>query len=122
GNGADVALGGSGDDSIVVGGSDASRDIVVGDNGSASFDAAGVLVAISTLVPGTGGNDDILVGDGADVGFGGVGSDYISVTRGTGVAVTGDTGDDVLVGDNGSATFVNGVLAAIQTSEASIGN
>jgi len=61
-------------DSILVGEAFSARDIVVGDNGTASFDVAGVLVSISTLVPATGGDDDILVGDGADVVFGGAGA------------------------------------------------
>jgi len=80
-----------------------------------------VLVSIGTLVPATGGDDDIFVGDGADVVFGGVGADYINVDRASGEASTGDQGNDVLVGDNGSATFTNGVIGQIQTSSPAIG-
>jgi len=41
-------------------------------------------------------------------------ADYINVDRASGEASTGDQGNDVLVGDNGSATFTNGVIGQIQ--------
>jgi len=91
GNGADVILGGSGADIIDAAGSDVARDVVVGDNGVANFDASGVLVSISTTIPATGGNDDIQVGDGNNVVLGGAGTDTI----------WSGSGRDVIVGDNG---------------------
>ena len=126
-DGSDVVLGGSGNDFIDAG-TDTSRDIVVGDNGFALFDlvdiGAGlqsVLSEISTTVPATGGDDDILVGNGDDVVLGGIGVDYISIDRATELPVGVDSGDDVFVGDNGSALFDTttgaSLLIEIRTSD-----
>ena len=103
-NGSDIVLGGSGSDDIDAG-TDASRDIVVGDNGAATFDADGVLSLINTTDPTDGGSDEILVGDGDDYVIGGVGDDFINVDRETGAQVGTDSGNDVILGDNGSALF-----------------
>ena len=100
-DGSDIVFGGSGGDTIDAGLSN-HGDIVVGDNGIANFTATGELVDIATTVPATGGDDDITVGDGDDIVLGGVGSDAIDVDRETGALITGDTGDDVVVADNGS--------------------
>ena len=124
-NGSDIVFGGSGGDTIDAGLSN-HGDIVVGDNGIANFTAAGELADIATTVPATGGDDDITVGDGDDIVLGGVGSDAIDVDRATGALIPGDTGDDVVVGDNGRATFFTGddqqTLTRIETTDPTIGD
>ena len=102
--GSDVVLGGSGGDRIDAG-TDLGNDIVVGDQGTASFNAEGILISITTLYPDLGGDDQIVVGDGDDVVLGGFGSDHINVDPGTGQPVGIDSGRDVIVGDNGVALF-----------------
>jgi len=120
GNGPDVVLGGAYDDKIIAGLDDAD-DVVLGDDGLAIFTADGVLVRIETLAPDLGGTDEILVGQGDDVAFGGGQTDYINVDPITLANISDDTGNDVLVGDNGQAIFdaVNGksVLREIRTSD-----
>jgi Ca2+-binding RTX toxin-like protein len=103
-NGSDVVLGGSGAD-VIDAGTDSGRDIVVGDNGQALFDLHGVLREIRTTIPATGGDDIILVGDGDDVVLGGVGTDYINVNPATLLPIDTDSGDDVIIGDNGFVLF-----------------
>jgi len=77
------------------------------------FDTAIVLIEIRTSAPGSGGADEILVGDGPDVVLGGTGGDLINFTvnaQGDKVPVGTDSGDDLIVGDNGFVLFdaVNG--------------
>ena len=125
GNGPDVVLGGSGSDDIEAG-LDGARDIVVGDNGRALFDATGPLVNIQTTVPDIGGDDDILVGDGDDVVLGGFGSDFVNAARPGAERRGVDTGRDVMVGDNGEANFdaVGGasVLRRVETTDPALGD
>jgi Ca2+-binding RTX toxin-like protein len=76
-------------------------------------------------VPDTGGDDVILTGDGDDVVLGGVGTDYVNMTidpiTGDPVPVGTDTGDDVIVGDNGLAVFDttsgSSILTDIETTD-----
>ena len=110
GDGSDVVLGGSGNDDIDAG-SDSGRDIVLGDNGTALFDLVtvdletlSVLREVRTADPEQGGSDFVRAGDGDDVVLGGSGADYLSVDR-NGVKLDVDTGDDVILGDNGWAQF-----------------
>ena len=117
GNGPDVVLGGSGNDTIetftdavVLGGIDA--DIVLGDNGFADFTTAGVLIRIETTDPGIGGADIITTGNGPDVIMGGTAGDDI----------TSSIGDDIILGDNGEAEFTAaGVLIRIESTVPTIG-
>src|SRR5690606_7035058 len=115
-------------------GTDGSRDVVVGDDGFALFDADEVLVEIRTLLPAANaqgvvpvlpGDDDIVVGDGDDFVLGGVGSDYINVRRSDGASLGTDSGKDVIIGDNGYALFdAHGgasVLREIRTTDPAIG-
>ena len=57
--------------------------------------------------------------------LGGFGEDAIDVDRLTGVLIPGDTGDDVVIGDNGVATFFTGddqqILTRIETTDPTIG-
>ncbi|MCP4887379.1 MAG: hypothetical protein GY904_12290, partial [Planctomycetaceae bacterium] len=123
--GFDVVLGGDGGDRIDAG-LGAERDVVVGDNGYALFDATEVLLDIRTTNPSVGGDDDILVGDGDDFVLGGFGSDYINVDRTTGNAIGDDSGKDIFIGDNGYAIFdaVGGksLVRQIHTTELNIGD
>ena len=96
GGGSDVVLGGADSDQIDAG-SDQADDIVVGDQGQAQFSTNGLLTSISTTDPGQGGDDSIQVGDGNDVVLGGIGDDEINAGA--------DNGRDIVVGDNGIATF-----------------
>ncbi|MEW6155800.1 MAG: calcium-binding protein [Verrucomicrobiota bacterium] len=107
GNGENVALGGFGNDRITAA---AGTAVLAGDNGSADFDA-GVLVTMTTTDPGIAGADDITGGALRKVIFGGSGEDRI----------TTNSGNDVVLGDNGVAGFINGVLRTIETIDESIG-
>ena len=130
-DGSDVVFGGSGGDDIDAG-TDTGRDVVVGDHGVANFDADGQLLNIATTVPAEGGDDLILVGDGDDVVLGGFGTDYINFQRPANagdplVPVGADSGNDVIVGDNGSATFViattgERILTHVETAHAESGS
>ncbi len=63
-------------------GTDTSRDIVLGDNGQASFTNDGDHEHLHHD-PTIGGDDDILVGNGDDIVMGGAGSDAIDMDRTT---------------------------------------
>ncbi len=119
-NGPDVVLGGFGKDSVEAG-TDTSRDIVLGDNGQATFTSDGRIINIFTTDPDIGSDDDIFVGDGDDIVMGGVGNDAIDVDRLTLLPVGSDTGNDIMLGDNGSATFFTDdgaqVLVEIKTTD-----
>ncbi|WP_236960944.1 beta strand repeat-containing protein [Methylobacterium durans] len=108
GNGDSVVLGGSGNDTIQAG---TGRSVVLGDNGRADFDAAGRVTQAVTTAPNAGGRDLITLGSGGSVVIGGVGADEIR---------TG-SGADVIVGDNGNAVFLNGILTFIETLDSSLG-
>ena len=118
-NGSDIVLGGAGGD-LINAGLDDSRDVVVGDGGVANFTDDGRIKDIATNAPSIGGDDDITVGDGDDIVLGGFGQDAIDVDRETGELIGDDTGDDVVIGDNGMATFFtdggNEVLVRIETT------
>src|SRR5205085_7317016 len=110
-NGPDVVLGGNGYDQIDAG-TDNADDVVVGDNGQASFSSTGVLLDIQTTDAALGDHDLIKVGEGNNVVIGGVGADTI----------TAGANNDVVLGDNGHATFNTlGVLISITTTDPSIG-
>ena len=114
GGGSDVIFGGSGADLINanVSMTGTGNDVIVGDNGSATF-VGGLITSIQSSDPTFGGNDTITAGSGRDIIVGGGGADQINASSSTSV--------DVIVGDNGSATFAAGVLASIQTTDPSIG-
>jgi Ca2+-binding RTX toxin-like protein len=146
GNGPDVVMGGGDDDLVLAGGNDAVTDIVLGDDGMATFTTAGVLIEIHTTAPADGGNDIITVGDGADVVMGGSGDDIILAASNDAVAsafldllatpdyvitpalvnallalAVGDDAADIVLGDNGKASFTNGVLARIDSTDGAAG-
>jgi Ca2+-binding RTX toxin-like protein len=111
-SGSNVIMGGAGADSIIV---NDLGDVILGDNGSATFNDAGVLLTVTSTDPTSGDNDTITTGVGANVVLGGPGADLI----------TGGTGDDVIFGDQGKLTFnaVAGksVLATAESLDAAAG-
>jgi len=110
GAGNNVVLGGAGGDTITtVGG----VDVVIGDNGQATW-TGGVLTQFKSTdtTAGTGGNDTIGAGEGRNYIIGGVGAD----------GVTGGTGDDVVLGDNGIVNFTpGGVITDAAVTEIGLG-
>ena len=131
-DGPDTVLAGSGND-IVDAGTDTSRDVVLGDNGRATFDireVAGALKSILATIESEdtaiGGSDQIVVGDGDDVVIAGVGDDFVNFTAGADPMPIGvDEGADVIVGDNGFAAFDTtsgeSLLTEIRTTSATNG-
>ncbi|MCA9066487.1 MAG: hypothetical protein KDA96_25640, partial [Planctomycetaceae bacterium] len=110
GSGNDVVLGGTtGDRITLVGGS----NVVLGDGGHATFDAAGQLRSINTLSPGFGGDDVISTGNGDDVVLGGSGADSILAANGR----------NTLFGDNGVASFSGtGTLVDVYSTNVTAGS
>ena len=102
GSGDNIVIGGSGSDTIVLGG---AANKVIGDNGEAFFDAAGTLTSITTTNPADAGDNIITVTGGNNVIFGGAGNDTITVQT-----VSTVPSGNVIVGDDGTATFTSGVL------------
>jgi len=102
GNAENILFGGSAGDAITGG---SARDIILGDNGVANFDAQGLLTDIATTDPDLGGGDDIISGDGPDIVLGGFDSDFVNIDRTTWAKVGTDSGNDLILGDNGQAIF-----------------
>ena len=107
--GVDIVIGGDGGDTVQTGD---GNDIVLGDNGFALFDhrtVAGVDTSVLREIASTdtdiGGIDEIIVGQGDDVVIAGGGGDRVNYTLDAGEFVATDTGDDVVIGDNGNAEF-----------------
>ena len=112
-----MVLGGRAADTIDSGVHD---DVIIGDDGSATFNAAGILTFIITGDPTVGGGDTITVGNGNNVILGGSGGD-ITTTSNRGDTISSGNGSDVVIGDNGNATFTDaGVLTYITTSAAGV--
>jgi len=106
---------------------DTSRDIVIGDNGLLAFDTSTGTKLITRAVTGdvsvtltqnqpptfdvgvpvAGGDDFIFTDEGDDIVFGASGDDWID---------TGVSGDDLVVGDHGLATFAVSPVGAPTTS------
>ncbi|MEZ6122879.1 MAG: calcium-binding protein [Planctomycetaceae bacterium] len=92
GSGTDVIFGGFADDSIDAA---AGNNTVIGDNGTATFDAGGQIRSVATHSPTAGGDDTIKATSGEDLVLGGVGSDHVDAGQGR----------NVVIGDNGSITL-----------------
>lgn len=105
GDGDHLVIGGSGADSIRTG---KGRDVLLGDNGSVSFDAEGKVLAVdATMDDNTSGGDDAIVaGDGDKLIVGGAGADRIEAGNGNGV----------VLGDNGAIRFESGILRQVESS------
>ena len=144
-DGFDVVIGGFDRDTIFAGGTDDAQDVVIGDSGQATFNSNGILVEIVSTAETIGDNDLIVTGEGPDIVLGGRGGDNILVASaevsdvfGPATALTdaligaftgnfsiipvGDDASDVVVGDNGRATFTDtGELIRIETTAPQIG-
>jgi len=107
GEGNDVILGGFGADTIDAGNGD---NAVVGDSGEVQVRGTQWVTLFSTD-PNYGGDDWITSGNGSDVIIGGSGHDHVQ---------TGD-GRKVILGDNGAANFIDGILREIHTTDPAIG-
>ena len=131
---------------ILAGGDDTATDLVLGDNGMATFTAAGVLLDLHTDTPAIGGNDIITTGDGADLVMGGSGDDVVLASANDAAAAAfldllavpnyvvsqalvnalllvpaGDGATDVVFGDNGVALYVSGRLTHLDSIDGTFG-
>ena len=84
-------LGGIGNDIVNTG---PGRDVIFGDYGDITRDAAEKLERAATVVPSIGGNDTIDSGAGDDIVIGGTADDQI----------TTQSGDDIVIGDAATIT------------------
>lgn len=107
---------------IITGGD--TGDVIIGDHGIITQQAvvdgsdlvlvAGtldmmldrVVIKVETSNPSVGGDDQIDAGKGPNIVFGGFGADILKSTG----------GQDLIVGDNGSAEFANGLPTIVQTT------
>ncbi|MCC9643317.1 hypothetical protein LOC71_13610 [Rhodopirellula sp. JC740] len=112
GAGEKILLGGVGDDHLLAG-SDASPDIIIGDEGAATFDSeTGLRHRIATQTPSVGGVDTITAGDALNLLLGGSGGDFI----------TGGNSQDVIFGDNGEILFdAGGIRQRLITTDPTFG-
>jgi Ca2+-binding RTX toxin-like protein len=112
--GRDLLLGGAGGDRIFALSTDSQPDVLVGDNGFASF-VEGVLVEIRTTHPAIGGDDELVAGLGANLLIGGAGNDAI--------AAGGDLPFDIAFGDNARVLFdaITGLPFRAETIDPAIG-
>ena len=108
GDGDNLVLGGADADAITTG---KGADVILGDFGAVTYDAAGLLQQILSTDTGLGGNDTIAAGDGSDIILGGFGSDTI----------TANDGAKTVLGDSGQLDFAAGVLTLVQTLTPSVG-
>ena len=121
--GADIIIGGTGDDEI-SGGWDESSDVLLGDNGMVvrTDPAAGADDDndIVTLYPTYGGEDEITGGGGADIIAGGTG--YADAYGVGGDTIHGGTGNDYIFGD-GATIIRNGrdVITRVESRDVSYG-
>ncbi|WP_442508220.1 hypothetical protein SH528x_007181 [Novipirellula sp. SH528] len=131
GLGSDQIFGGAGDDDLS--GHD-GNDILFGDTGVIDRAAlapvtgkavASLVQSVRTKSPSIGGSDMISGDDDNDIIFAGFGIDYINFDR-TATALTGEKGNDLILGDNGNADFdVSAgvsILAQLETNEPTHGS
>ena len=97
------------------------RDVMLGDNGKATFDASGVLIEVTSTSPTIGGDDSLTSTGGDNVAVGGRGNDQI-------VTAAFDTtdGDNLVLGDSGILTFDNNsqasVVRRVESTDHSLGH
>ncbi|MFF9468200.1 MULTISPECIES: hypothetical protein [unclassified Methylobacterium] len=108
GDGDNLALGGAEADTITTG---KDADVILGDFGSVSYDAAGLLQQVLSTDTGLGGDDTITAGDGSDIVLGGFGSDTI----------TAGDGAKTVLGDSGGLDYAAGVLTLTQSLTPALG-
>lgn len=138
--GNDVIRGGLGDDQIFGGAGDddlsgqQGNDILLGDTGvidrAAVAPVTGTAVvslvqSVRTKSPSIGGSDMISGDEDNDIIFAGFGTDYVNFDR-TATPLTGESGNDLIVGDNGNADFdVSAgvsILVQLETNEPTHGS
>jgi Ca2+-binding RTX toxin-like protein len=109
GTGRDVVFGGSAQDSISI---SSGNNLVLGDNGKATFDTAGQWLTVESLDTSIGDNDTVTTSIGNDVVFGGTLHDQINVSGGR----------NIVVGDSARATFDStGAIRTLQTIAPAVG-
>ncbi|WDQ14637.1 hypothetical protein [Rhodopirellula sp. P2] len=112
GAGEKILFGGAGNDQLLAG-SDNLPDIIIGDEGTATFDAlTGLRVRIATKTSDIGGDDTITAGDALNILLGGSGAD----------SITGGDSQDVIFGDNGEILFdASGIRERLITTDPTFG-
>jgi Ca2+-binding RTX toxin-like protein len=83
--------------------------VVFGDNGTVTWDTAGLITGFDSTQVDLGGDDQVVLGDGNNTVVAGFGND----------AVTTGSGIDFVVGDNGAATYTAGteLLQTLTTTD-----
>ena len=100
--GSDIILGGTANDAITAYLADEDeRDIVLGDNGSVTFEEDGSILQATTSDADVGGVDTIYTRNGDDIVIGGTAGDLIDA----GTDNSNDTHRDIVLGDSGTANF-----------------
>ena len=109
GNGETYVIGGGGDDLIT---GLTGNQIVVGDQGDITWDTTGSLTKVASLfnANSSDGVDTITLGNGQNIVIGG----------GKGDVITTGSGNDYIVGDNGFATVVAGVVTQLSSADPTV--
>lgn len=105
-------MGGAAGDSIKISGGD---NTVLGDGGQALW-IGGVLQSVKTVDDAVGGVDIITVGGRHNAVMGGAAGDTITLIPGS------QNGDNTVLGDGGMATWENGLIKYVQTTNDAVGD
>ena len=117
GGATDYLIGGALND-VIGAGSDASRDVALGDHGRLLFTADEELIRIDSTDNAIGGDDQFYMQEGADIVVGGPHNDFVSA----GANDVRDTQPDVVLGDNGIVLLdPDGDVRHIETTTYEIG-
>ena len=108
GDGSDNIIGGQAGDIIQAGD---GRNIVMGDSGKFLYELNGDLSLAETDFSGDGGIDDIDSGSGNDVLLGGAAGDFLDAAG----------GDNVVLGDSGRITFLDGIVDDVASVDEGVG-
>jgi Ca2+-binding RTX toxin-like protein len=112
GEGNNVVVGGAAGDAIGAAGTGAGDDVLVGDNGTVTWDPATGFVTQFASLGTVGGDDTIVAGEGRNLVLGGVGAD----------GITAGAGDDVVLGDNGIVDFTaTGAIMSVTSTDPAAG-
>ena len=104
GDGFNRVLGGTGTDTITGG---TGVDHVLGDHGTLTYDVADILQSAVSSLHNQGTRDVIALSSGSNVVIAGQGNDEVTTTG----------GDDIVIGDNGSAQFTDGHLITLTSTD-----
>ena len=108
GSGDSVVFGGIGSDTILIGG---PNNVILGDDGTASYASNGNLITVQTTDAGIGAADTITATGSSNVIMGGAGGDLITLLTTAAGVPTGN----VVLGDDGVANFTGAILTQIYT-------